>query len=48
MRHFSLILIIAATLQGCGYKGPLLLPKEEAPKPAAAAQPTNTQQDNKQ
>ncbi|HXF66876.1 MAG TPA: lipoprotein [Burkholderiales bacterium] len=32
-------LIALALLAGCGYKGPLYLPKPEAQKPAPAAQP---------
>lgn len=47
MRLFVPLFIVLA-LQGCGYKGPLYLPKEEPAKPAAPAQPANTQQDNKQ
>lgn len=58
MQHAALFaLLIAITLQGCGYKGPLHLPTEEPAKPADAGQPKTTQpqttqpvnqQDNKQ
>lgn len=52
MQRSSLVaLLIAMTMQGCGYKGPLYLPKEEPAKPAAS-QPKTEQpahpQDNKQ
>ena len=53
MRRSSIVaLLIAIALPGCGYKGPLYLPKNEPAKPAAAERPTAekpvNQQDNKQ
>lgn len=36
-------LLIALTLQGCGYKGPLQLPPAEPAQPTAVGQPTVVQ-----
>ncbi len=40
MRAAICLLVLAVLLSGCGYKGPLYLPKpkSEAPKPAPAPQ----------
>ena len=35
----SFVLLVALALSGCGFKGPLYLPKPDAKKPAVAVKP---------
>ncbi|WP_366515119.1 lipoprotein [Paludibacterium sp.] len=44
MRYLVTSLILAGCLSACGYKGPLYLPSNNQPAPAAASQPAATVQ----
>jgi len=39
MRAFITLIVLAAVLTACGYKGPLYLPKEKPPAQKSAPQP---------
>jgi len=50
MRHFIPLIVLASMLAGCGYKGPLYLPKDKpsrTQKPAAPAPQTPPEPEKK-
>jgi len=48
MRNLLPLLILAAFLAGCGYKGPLYLPKPKPEAQTPASPPASREEENKE